>query len=418
MSHFGVSVLNPNLWMQRPRQALRNPNFRLYFFGQLGSQCGTWMQRIAQSWLVLDLTNSPLALGTVTVLQFGPVLVLSLFSGVIADRVPKRGFLIAVQAAMMVQSFILAALTLSGSIQLWHVYLLALWLGIASALEMPTRQAFVGEIVNREELPAAVALNLSVFNSARIIGPGIAGVVIATWGVGWCFLANAFSFTAVLTGLALMDARKLHPHKRANRASIVRQLADGLRYSARSPRLALPLIVLAFVGTFGYNFGVTLPLLARYGLGVGSVGFGAMNAAMGVGSLVGALVAASRATITPSTFILAALGLGALLLCAALAPWYALTLVVLIVLGVFSTTYSSSTNTVLQLNSQEEYRGRVLSLYTLLFAGTTPIGGAITGALAEGWGIRPTMALEAGLCVVGAVVGVLYLRRHPSTPEA
>jgi MFS family permease len=402
------------LFLGRPRRALANPNFRLYFAGQLVSQSGAWMQRTAQAWLVLDLTGSPLALGLVTALQFGPILLLSLVSGVVADRLPKRGFLIAVQTALMLQSLAVAALVLTGAIQLWHVYLLALWQGLATAFDGPTRQSFVGEMVGREDLSTAVALNSTVLSMARIIGPAIAGVMIAVWGLGWCFLANGISFVAVLVALALMRTDQLHPFRRARAASVWTQLADGVRYSARSPQLALPLLVLVFVGTFGYNFGVTIPLLARFGLDQGSIGFGAMNAAMGVGSLVGALAAASRPAPSHRLVILAATGFGCLLLGTALAPWYWLTLVLLLVLGAVSVTYSATTNSTLQLNSEEEYRGRVLSIYTLLAMGSTPIGAAITGALADAWGIRATLSLEAAVCVLGAVVGALYLRRrHP-----
>lgn len=403
-------------FLSRPRRALANPNFRLFFVGQLVSQSGAWMQRTAQAWLVLDLTGSPLALGLVTALQFGPILLLSLASGVVADRLPKRTFLAVVQAALMVQSLVVAALVLTGTVQLWHIYLLALWQGLATAFDGPTRQSFVGEMVGREDLPAAVALNSSIMSAARIIGPAVAGVMIAIWGLGWCFLANGISFLAVLAALALMKADKLHPFRPPRAASAWTQLADGVRYSARSPQLAFPLLVLAFVGTFGYNFGVTIPLLARFALNQGSVGFGVMNAAMGVGSLVGSLAAASRPAPTPRLLILGATGFGCLLLGTAIAPWYFLTLALLLVLGLVSVTYSAGTNSTLQLNSKEEYRGRVLSIYTLLFMGSTPIGGAITGALADAWGIRITLVLEALICILGAGAGVLYLHRHPSRP--
>ncbi len=397
-------------FLERPRQTLANPNFRLFFMGQLVSQVGTWMQRTAQAWLVLELTNSSTALGWVTALQFGPILLLSLVSGVVADRLPKRSFLAVVQAALMVQSLALAALTLTGTIQLWHIYLLALWQGLASAFDMPTRQSFVGEMVGREDLSSAVALNSSVFNAARIVGPAVAGVMIAVWGLGWCFLINGISFLAVLGALALMRADNLHQFRRPRAASVWGQLADGLRYSARTRQLAFPLLVLAVLGTFGYNFGVSIPLLARFALDQGSIGFGMMNAAMGVGSLVGALAAASRSAPTARIIIVGASGFACLLFATAIAPWYWLTLGLLLLLGVLSVSYSATTNAALQLNSREEYRGRVLSLYTLLFAGSTPIGGAITGILADAWGIRPTLALEATICLAGVGLGVLYLR--------
>jgi MFS family permease len=392
----------------RSLRAFRNPNYRLYFFGQAVSQTGSWLQRVAQSWLVLDLTDSPAALGIVTAAQFLPILILSLFAGVIADRLPRRGLLYVISIIESIQSIVLAALTLSGTIQLWHVYVLAGVLGIASAFEMPTRQVFLSELVQRDELQSGISLNSSVFNAARIVGPGIGGVIIAAWGVGWCFALNAVSFIAVLISLAIMNMHHLREIRRAPRAALWAQLADGLRYSARTAALGFPLLLLAVIGTFAYNFGVTLPLLARYALDLGAVGFGSLNTAMGVGSLVGALGVAARLSPTRAVLVAAAGAFSTLLLAVAVSPWYVLTLLILVAAGVASVTYSAVTNTTLQLNSREEYRGRVLSLYTLLFAGSTPIGGAVTGWLANAWGIRVTMAIEAGICLAATLIGLLW----------
>jgi MFS family permease len=392
----------------RSLRAFRNPNYRLYFFGQGISQIGSWLQRVAQSWLVLDLTDSPAALGIVTAAQFLPILILSLFAGVIADRLPRRGLLYVITIVESLQSIVLAALTLTGTIQLWHVYVLAAVLGIASAFEMPTRQVFLSELVDRDELQSGISLNSSVFNAARILGPGIGGVIIAVWGVGLCFALNAVSFVAVLISLAIMNMHHLREIKRPPRAALWAQLADGIRYSARSPALGFPLVLLAVIGTFAYNFGVTLPLLARYALDLGAVGFGTLNTAMGVGSLVGALGVAARLSPTRTVLLAAAGAFSALLLAVAMSPWYVLTLLILVGAGVASVTYSAVTNTTLQLNSREEYRGRVLSLYTLLFAGSTPIGGAITGWLADAWGIRITLGIEAGVCLAATAIGVLW----------
>ncbi|MBV9545619.1 MAG: MFS transporter [Chloroflexi bacterium] len=392
----------------RSLRAFRNPNYRLYFFGQGISQIGSWLQRVAQAWLVLDLTDSPAALGIVTAAQFLPILILSLFGGVIADRLPRRSLLYVITVVQTVQSIFLAALTLTGTIQLWHVYVLAAVLGIASAFEMPTRQVFLSELVDRDELQSGVSLNSSVFNAARIVGPGIGGVIIAVSGVGWCFALNAISFAAVLISLAMMNIDRLRDIKRPPRAALWTQLADGIRYSASTPALGFPLLMLAVIGTFAYNFGVTLPLLARYALDLGAVGFGSLNTAMGVGSLAGALAVAARLSPTRTVLLTAAGAFSALLLTVALSPWFVLTLVLLVGAGVASVTYSAVTNTTLQLNSREEYRGRVLSLYTLLFAGSTPIGGAITGWLADAWGIRVTLGLEAGVCLVATAAGVAW----------
>ena len=398
---------------RRTLRALANPNYRLYFFGQFGSQTGAWLQRTAQAWLVLvDLRGSPADLGLLTALQFAPIMVLTLFAGVIADRFSKRRLMFVIQTVSTVQAVAMAALTLSGVVQLWHVYVLAFILGVVSAFDFPTRQSFVGELVSREELQSAIGLNSSVFNGARILGPGFGGVVIAAWGTGWCFALNAVSFLAVLVSLALLDTRSLHEVRRPPRAALWTQLADGLRYAARQPRLSFAIGVLAFIGTFGYNFGVVLPLLATQALGLDSVGFGSLNTAMGVGALIAALGVVARLTPTDAKVLVAGGLFSVLLLVAAFVAW-PVVLLVLVLLGVANVTYSAMTNTTLQLNSDEEYRGRVLSLYTLLFAGTTPIGGALTGWLADRWGIRDALAIEAGVCILAVVLGAAYLRvRH------
>jgi MFS family permease len=402
---------------RRTLRALANPNYRLYFFGQIVSQTGGWLQRIAQAWLVLDLTDSPAALGVLTALQFLPIMVLSLFAGVVADRVPKRRLLYAIGAVSSLQSVALTALVLTGRMELWQVYVLAFILGVVSAFEMPTRQAFLSELVGRDELQSAISLNSSVFNGARIIGPGVGGVIIAAWGVGWCFGLNAISFLASLISLAMLDMRGMRGMRRALRGALWTQLADGLRYAAREPALSFPLLLLAFVGTFGYNMGVVFPLLARYALDLDAVGFGSLNTAMGIGSLVGALAIAARVSPSRVALLISAGAFSVLLLSVAFIPWYPITLVALVVMGVASVVYSAVTNTSLQLNSDEQYRGRVLSLYTLLFAGSTPVGGALTGWLADRWGIRDALALEAGVCLLASLAGVLWTW-HRSVAES
>jgi MFS family permease len=392
-------------------RALQHSNYRLYFFGQVVSQSGTWLQRIAQSWLVLDLADSPAALGVLTVFQFMPALLLSLVAGVVADRVGKQRLIMITSTLEALQALALAVLTLSGRVQLWHVYVLALLLGLFTTFETPARQAFVSDLVPREDIQSAVALNSSVFNAARIVGPGIGGIVLAAWGAGWAFALNAVSYLAVLAALAMLDTSKFFSSRRASRGALWTQVWDGVRHAAQSPSLAFPLALLAVIGLFGYNFGVVLALLARYTLGIGAVGFGALNAAMGVGSLVGALLLTPNLPPGTRTVALAALGFSLALLTVALVPWYVATLVLLSVLGLISVCYSTSTNTTLQLASGEAYRGRILSLYTLLFMGTTPIGGAVTGFLADSLGVTTTLALEACICLLATLVGMLYLNR-------
>jgi MFS family permease len=304
----------------------------------------------------------------------------------------------------------LAAITLTGQVQLWEVYVLALLLGLFTTFETPSRQAFASELVPREDVQSAIALNSSVFNAARIVGPGIGGLIIAAWGVGWAFALNGVSYLAVLAALAMLDPKRLYAGRRAARAALWTQLWDGLRYARHEPRLSFPLTLLAFVGTLGYNFGVVLPLLARYSLDVGAVGFGSLNSAMGLGSLVGALFVTPQLRPGVRTVAIAAMGFSLLLIVVAALPWYAAMLLVLALLGVLSVTYSTSTNTTLQLSSSDAYRGRILSLYALLFMGTTPIGGAITGLLANAWGVQAALALEGAVCLSATLVGLAYLR--------
>ena len=402
-------------------RALRHPNYRLYFFGQVVSQTGTWLQRIAQAWLVLDLANSPAALGVLTVFQFLPAMLLSLVAGVVADRVGKRRLIMITSTLEALQALVLAAVTLGGHAQVWEVYLLALLLGLFTTFETPARQAFVSDLVPRDDVQSAVALNSSVFNAARVVGPGIGGLIIATWGAGWAFALNGLSYLAVLTALAMLDTNHLFASRRAVRGALWSQIWDGLRHAVKTPPLAFPLALLAVMGLLGYNFGVVLPLLARYTLNIGAVGFGALNAAMGAGSLGGALLLTPHLPPGTRSVALAALGFSLVLCAVALVPSYAAIVGLLVVLGVISVAYSTSTNTTLQLSSGEGYRGRILSLYALLFMGTTPIGGAITGVLADRWGINATLATEAGVCFLATGAGIAYVNststRAPAAPN-
>jgi MFS family permease len=316
-----------------------------------------------------------------------------------------------VLAFEVVQATLLAVLTLSGNIQLWQVDVLAFTLGVLSALESPTRQAFVSELVGRDHIQSAVSLNSSVFNAARIVGPGLGGLVIAAWGTGVCFALNALSFIAVLVGLALIRPAQLFPSRRAPRGAVLAQLADGLRYVSRTPELMFPVVLLAFLGTFGYNFQVILPLLARYTLQSGAVGFGILDAAMGVGSLIGAIGIAARLTPNRRSVLLAATGFSVLLALLSASRWLVVSMIILVGLGLMSVLYSALTNTTLQLRAPEEYRGRVLSLYLLLFQGTSPIGGAVTGGLADLWGVEVVIPVEAGICLVVVCIAFLFLRR-------
>lgn len=397
--------------VRRPLAALANPNYRLYVFGQIVSQSGAWMQRIAQAWLVLDLTDSPVALGTLAALQFLPILVFSLFAGVLVDRLPKRRFLMALQLGSVTQAALLAVLTLTGAIQLWEIYALGLLLGAITAFDNPTRQTFVSEMVEREQLQSAVAINASVFNFGRIAGPAIGGVIVATGGAGWCFAVNAVSYFAVLGALALMRADSLHPAAPRAHATVATELLDGLRYVRSERRLTIPLVVQAFMGVFGWNFAVILPLLARYAFDVGPVGFGTLNAAQGFGAVVGSVVAASAGRPRTRTLVRTAAVFGIVLAAIGLAPVFGVAVALLVLLGGVSVFFQATTNTSLQLTAKEEYRGRVMSVYLLLSAGATPIGSPFTGALADLVGVRAAVMVNGALVLVGAGTGWLLSRR-------
>lgn len=398
--------------LQRTFSSLAVYNYRLYFIGQLVSVSGTWMQNIAQAWLVLQLTNSPVALGTLTMLRFLPVTLLTLFGGVLADRLPKRPALFCTQSLAAVQALLLAILVLSHTIQLWQLYALAFFYGVINAFDNPIRQSFVMEMVGKEHLQNAIALNSSLMNSARIIGPAIAGVAIGVFGIGAGFLLNAISFLALLAALVLMRSNELYRALTPkSKDPMFTQLGAGLRYALHTPEALLILILVGTLGTFGYNTNTVLPLIAKFVLHAGTTGFSLLLSAMGLGSLAGALGVAYARRTSLSLLLVAGAAFSALLFLVGLSPWAPVTLGLLVLLGVSSIMFSSSANTRLQLNAPGELRGRVLSMYFLLFAGTTPLGGFLVGLLAEHLGVQPAVMLMAALCGLG-VVGVAWFARR------
>ncbi len=403
--------------------ALRVYNFRLFWFGQLISLTGTWMQTIGQAWLVTSISRSPLALGTVTMLQFLPILLFALFAGVIADRVPKRRFLVFTQSAAALQALVLGLLVATHVVQLWHVYILALLLGLTNAFDNPTRQAFVPEMVGRPLLANAVALNSTLFNAARILGPAIGGVTIATVGLRGTFFLNAASFVPVIAALLMMKLAALYPAPPPRDQRMTEQLREGLSYAFRTPPVLLIVILMAFIGTFGYNFTVVLPLLARFVVHVGAVGFGLMASAMGFGSVAAALTLAYTRRASERQLMLGASFFSALLILVGLSAWYAPTLGLLVLLGYASIIFTATANTRLQLVVPDRLRGRVMSIYILLFAGSTPIGSMLLGSAANIVGVQTAVVAFGTLCVLGVVIGAAYRGAHrdggsrPRTPE-
>ncbi|HEU4328483.1 MAG TPA: MFS transporter [Roseiflexaceae bacterium] len=392
-------------------RALRNRNYRLYATGQIVSLTGSWMQTTAQSWLVLELTKSPFALGLVATLQFLPIMLLSLFGGVIVDRMPKHRLVLITQSAGLIQAALFWVLVATGAIQLWHVYILAAMQGTITAIDNPARQTFSAELVGRDNLVNAVALNSMQFNLARIIGPAVAGVAIAALGFAPVLLANTISFVAVLAGLLMMDPREFHSAPPRPQGRVLQELAEGLRYSWRTPRVLLIMILIAAIGTFGYNFGVVLPLLAGFVLHTDSAGFGGLSAFLGVGSLAAALATAYSSRLTTKRLLVSALAFSLLFAAVAVTPVLALSAVLLIALGFAGISFTTTANTMLQLHVPDELRGRVMSLYMLLFAGSTPIGAFLIGTLSERIGVSATLLICGALCGLGVGVAYLYQKK-------
>jgi len=365
-------------------RALRHRDFRLFFLGQLVSLIGTWMQSLAQSWLVLILTHSALALGIVGALQFLPVLLLSAFGGLIADRAPRRNVLLGTQTAQMILAFVLAVLTAQGRETFTIVLVLALLLGIANAIDMPTRQAFVVELVGPEDLANAIALNSALFNAARLVGPALAGVFIGIVGIAGCFYINGASFLAAIFALLLIKPPAVEPRYFESIQDVWQDLEEGFQYVRHETSVRAVIMITGVVGTFAINFNVVTPILAQNVLQVGPTGLGMLMAAMGVGSLVASLGMAYFGN-NPHPHAVAISGAALSLLDMALAPIhsYPAALALLVLIGAAMVVLAATANSYIQLTVPNHLRGRVMSLYTTVFVGTTPIGNTLAGALAE-----------------------------------
>ncbi|WP_137994149.1 MFS transporter [Streptomyces vilmorinianum] len=385
--------------------SLRIRNYRLFFTGAIVSNTGTWMARITQDWLVLSLTGSAAAVGITTALQFLPMLLFGLYGGVIADRYPKRRILLVSQAALGLCGLALAALTLSGHIQVWHVYLVAFLLGMVTVVDNPTRQSFVSEMVGPDQLRNAVSLNSANFQSARLVGPAVAGLLIATIGSGWSFLLNGLFFLAPLAGLLLMRPAEFHKVERAPRGK--GQLREGLRYVAGRPDLIWPIVLVGFVGTFGFNFPIWLTAFADDIFHVGAGTYGFLNTLMAAGSLAGALFAARRGSTRLRMLVGAAAVFGLLEIAAAVSPSFWLFALLLVPIGMFGLTVNITANSAVQLATDPAMRGRVMSLYMMVFAGGTPIGAPLLGWITDTYG--PRVGFATGGLVSLAAAGVVAL---------
>lgn len=394
--------------------SLRVRNYRLFFSGQVISNIGTWMQRIAQDWLVFTLSgNNPLALGVAVALQFTPTLLLSLWAGVLADRVDKRKLLIGIQLGVCVQGVVLGLLDVTGLVTLWQAYLLCFVLGTLSALEVPTRQSFIAEMVGRRYVPNAVALNSSVFNLARIVGPAIAGFAITWVGTGWLFLANSVSTVAVLIGLAMMDPDKLFRSPGLGRAK--GQLLAGLRYVRGRPDLVTLMVLVFFVSTFGITFFTSLAIVAGNVFGTAADGYGLLSTLLAVGTFAGALLAArrgSRGEPRLRVLLVSAFSLGVLEFAAGFMPTYVAFGIALVPLGFATITFLNTANSLVQTAVSPEMRGRVMGLYVLVLIGGNPVGGLLTGWVADTFGGRSPFFIGGVVSAVAAAVCALVLLRR------
>jgi MFS family permease len=397
---------------QLPRglSAFKHRNYRLFFSGQLISVTGTWMQSLAQAWLVLSLTDSALQFSLVGVCQFAPVLLLSMVAGVIADRYPKRRVLLATQTSAALLAGTLAVLVATDEVRLWHVYALALGLGIVNSIDMPTRQAFVSEMVGKEDLPNAIALNSTVFNSGRIIGPAIAGLLLAAQGPAVCFGLNAVSYLAVIVGLLKM---RLTPSATARDGTGLQRMREGFAYVRSNPAIVMPVTLITVVAIFGLNFNLWVPLLAKHEFDTGADGFGVLFSAVGIGSLAGALfLAFSARGPRPRQVLISAGILGiselALAVAAGAGVHVASALLILPIMGFSMSTTNAMANTIVQTASPAHMRGRVMSVYMTCFAGTAPLGQFLSGLVADRFGTPASIALGGGVTVAASIMVALY----------
>jgi MFS family permease len=404
--------------LRRSFNSLEVPNYRRYFAGQLISLSGTWMQTVAAIWLILTLTDSGIAVGLTTALQFLPMLLIGAWGGLLADRIPKRKLLITTQALMAIPAVFLFAVTATGVVEPWMVFLAVFAMGSVNAIDNPARQSFVMEMVGPGRVVNAVSLNSVIVQMARIVGPALAGLLIAGFGVVPCFALNALTFVAMIVALWGMDPQGLHTEPVAPREPGA--IRAGLRYVLRTPELAVPLALMALVGTLGFNFQVVLPLLAKFSFDGGATTYAVMVSAMAVGSIAGALVNGAHGQTGPRLIAGGALAFGASALLSAAMPSLAFEIPMLALLGAAAVTFAATINSTLQLAVAPKMRGRVMALYSVVFLGSTPIGGPLTGWLAETYDPRVALLLAGvtGLSAAWAAHVSFARMRERANPEA
>jgi MFS family permease len=390
--------------------SLKIRNFRLFFTGQAISLSGTWMQTIAQDWLVLKLSGSGTILGAAIALQFLPILLFGPFAGVLVDRFPKRKLLYFTQASAAILALILGIFVVTGYIRLWMIFIFAPLLGLINSIDSPTRQTFIFDMVGKEQISNAVALNSTIVNLARVIGPTIAGILIATVGLASCFLFNAISYIPVLIMLFLMNSNEMHHPSLSSQSKP--HLRDGFRYVLATPKLRNTLIMMTIIGTFSYEFSVVLPLLAQFTFHGNAASYAALISSMGLGSVAGGLVTAGRRKVVPHMLVRSALFFGFAILIASILPNFLLVLIMMFFIGFFSINFLASGNTTLQIESKPEMRGRVMSLWAMAFLGSTPIGGPIIGWICEHAGPRWGLVVGGIAAITAAMIGLRSIQKE------
>lgn len=387
--------------------ALTHKNYRYFWFGQCISLIGTWTQNIGQSWLVLSLTGSPFLLGLVGTMQFLPVTFFSLFAGVLTDKFPKKKILIFTQTVSMLLAFILSALVFTNTLKYEYIIVLALCLGFCNTLDMPTRQAFNMEIVGKGDLMNAIALNSATFNLARIIGPAIGAMLMGYLGAGWCFLLNGFSFMAVIYGLVHIEVVD-YVRIKTSEKGILKEIMDGLKYIKSKPVLLETLVLVSIMGVFVFNYSVLIPVFTKNVLHMQEKTYGILLSALGAGSLIGALLVSFKSKGGPKRILMigSSISIGIMLIFTGISNLYYFTALSLAITGIFNMFFSTTANSTLQLNSKDEYRGRVMSVYSLVFAGFTPVGSLFSGFVAEKYGARFCFILS-GICTIVLILLLL-----------
>lgn len=381
--------------------ALTHNNFRIYWIGQCVSLIGTWAQSIGQTWLVLSLTGSPLLLGILGAIQFLPITIFSLFAGVIIDRYPKKQIILITQFTSMILAFTLSALVFTRTVSYAYILILALILGFSNTIDIPTRQAFTIELAGKKDLMNAIALNSASFNLARILGPAIGALIMASFGAGWCFLLNGFSFLAVIVSLLKVEVTP-YVRKKVSDNNMLKEIKDGLKYIAREPALLQTIVMVLIIGIFVFNFNILIPVFTKNILHQGEKIYGLLMSALGVGSLVGALMVSVKSKSGPNMKILlrSAIMVSMTLILISFTRTYYYTAILLVITGIFNIWFSTTANSTLQITTEDAYRGRVMSVYSLVFAGASPIGNMFAGITSDMFGANTSFLLSGVLTIV------------------